>query len=128
MVSVPLQCGLPCISGVMTFPVPCFQKTCQACLIYHKKLCNVGASYRLVVTRLPALSWFPYISFIRLLMLRQEALQKQAVEALMLSRDAKHSRITEQIVAIEAELTRLSVVEIAQRMLQADLETVSVLI
>ncbi|KAK7095159.1 E3 ubiquitin-protein ligase LRSAM1-like [Littorina saxatilis] len=53
---------------------------------------------------------------------QQEVLQKQAVEALMMARDAKHSRITSQIALIESELAQLSVVEMGKRHLKVESE------
>lgn len=51
---------------------------------------------------------------------QQEELQKQAVRALMLARDAKHSRITSQILLIELELAQLTMVEMGKRALRMD--------
>ncbi|XP_076454610.1 E3 ubiquitin-protein ligase LRSAM1-like isoform X2 [Babylonia areolata] len=52
----------------------------------------------------------------------QEALQKQAVEALMMARDAKHSRISSQVALIESELAQLTVVEVGKRALRMENE------
>ena len=51
-------------------------------------------------------------------------LQKQAVEALMMARDAKHSRISSQIALIESELMQLTVVEMGKRALKMETEMV----
>ncbi|CAH1786507.1 unnamed protein product [Owenia fusiformis] len=52
----------------------------------------------------------------------QEKLQKAAFEALQMSKDAKHKRVTEQIDLIEQELAQLSLVEVERRRMKMDFE------
>ncbi|PVD22379.1 hypothetical protein C0Q70_18189 [Pomacea canaliculata] len=52
----------------------------------------------------------------------QDKLQKQAFQALQMARDAKHSRISNQIVLIEAELAQLTVVEIDRKSMRLETE------
>ena len=49
----------------------------------------------------------------------QEALQKEAFEALQLQKDTKHQRLTNQIDLIEQELAQLSLIEVEQRHLRS---------
>lgn len=53
-------------------------------------------------------------------------MQKQAFQALQMARDAKHSRISNQIVLIEAELAQLTVVEIDRKSMRLETEKVCI--
>lgn len=53
---------------------------------------------------------------------KQEQLQRDAFEALLLQKDAKHQRITNQIALIQEELSNLTVVEIERREFRAEEE------
>lgn len=55
----------------------------------------------------------------------QEQLQRDAFEALLLQKDAKHQRITNQIALIQEELSNLTVVEIERREFRAEEEMVN---
>ncbi|XP_060571912.1 E3 ubiquitin-protein ligase LRSAM1-like [Ruditapes philippinarum] len=50
---------------------------------------------------------------------KQEQLQRDAFEALLLQKDAKHQRITNQIALIQEELSNLTVVEVERREFRA---------
>ena len=54
----------------------------------------------------------------------QEELQKEAFEALQCQKDARHKRITSQILLIERELAELTMLEIEQRDMRLDTQMV----
>ena len=55
----------------------------------------------------------------------QEELQKAAFEALLMQKDSRHSRVTNQINLIEKELAQLTVVEMERKELKVEMEMVS---
>lgn len=55
----------------------------------------------------------------------QEQLQKEAVEMLLMQRDARHSRVRGHISLVERELAQLTQLEVEQRQLRANLHMVS---
>ena len=57
--------------------------------------------------------------------LLQEKLQKEAFEALQCQKDAKHQRVTGQILLIEQQLHELTLLEMEQRQMRIDSQMVS---
>lgn len=53
---------------------------------------------------------------------QQEELQKAAFEALLMQKDSRHSRVTNQINLIEKELAQLTVVEMERKELKVEME------
>lgn len=97
-------------------PFACFDYT--KCLIYEKRLqFDPFDHYALKICCTFHMLVCMGINF-------QEELQKEAFDVLQCQKDARHQRITSQILLIEQELTELTLLELEQRQLRLDTQVV----